>query len=169
MLRLCTHWNLSLSSAVISCLFLCIPDNSMTLCPFRQLPLHSDSETTDNIQPYCPGTLASGMYSILGWWQLFGYLCGMNALIVEIVPSSHSSGTLQSVLAWHTVGRKSWQGPLQRPSQSQKLSQKAHRSRSSLLLNWWKLHSDGIWSSCDPIDLCQLTLHWWAEISRHAV
>ena len=89
---LCTHWNLFVSLGVVSSLFLCIPDNSMTLCLFHQLSLHSDSETTDNmshIQPYCPGTQASGMYSILGWWQLFGYLCGLNALIVEIVPSFH--------------------------------------------------------------------------------
>ena len=128
MLRLCTHWNLSVSLAVISCLFLRIPNNSMTLCPFRQLFLHSEivKPCTDNmshIQPYCPGTQVSGMYSILGWWQLFGYLCRLNTLIMEIVPSSHSAGTLQSVLAWHIVGR---QDPLQRPSQLQKLLQKAH-------------------------------------------
>ena len=81
-----THWNLFVSLAVISSLFLCIPDNSMTLCLFHQLSLHSDSETTDNmshIQPYCPGTQASGMYSILGWWQLFGSLPPIRCLFFE--------------------------------------------------------------------------------------
>ena len=77
--------------------------------------------------------------TVLGWWQLFGYLCGLNTLIMEIVPSSHSAGNLQSVLAWHTVGRQSWQDPLQRPSQLQKLLQKAHSQLIQLVAELVKI------------------------------
>ena len=142
------YTNLSVSSAVVCSFFLCIPDNSMTLCSFCQLFLHSDTETTDNmfhIQQYCPGQ-AFGMYSILGWWQLFRYLSGLNTLIVEIVLILQALN-LQSVLTWHTVGRKSWQGPLQEPSQLRKLLQKAHSQLIQLVAELvkaplgWYLHA----------------------------
>ena len=81
MLRLCTQiYPLVQPSSVAF--------SSAFPCSFCQLSLHSHTETTDNmfhIQQYCPGTQAFGMYSILGWWQLFGYLSGLNTLIVEIV------------------------------------------------------------------------------------
>ena len=116
------YTNLSVSSAVVCSLFFCIPDNSMTLCFFCQLSLHSDTETTDNmfhIQQYCPGTQAFGMYSILEWWQLFGYLSGLNTLIVEIVlilqalckVFSHGTllvGNLDTVLSKGQVSGKSY-------------------------------------------------------------
>ena len=140
MLRLCAHLNLSVSSAVVSCLFLCIPNNSMTLCPFRQLFLHSDivKPCTLTFNHIVQG-LRHLACTVLGWWQLFGYLCGLNTLIMEIVPSSHSAGNLQSVLAWHTVGRQSWQDPLQRPSQLQKLLQKAHSQLIQLVAELVKI------------------------------